>query len=727
MIRPINHVQRSARWNWCWLVLISPFLHAQEDLSVLKYWNYHQAQPAVFYQHLMKTARQQLTERNTAVAALATREDWQQRQQQMAQVLREIAGDFPARTPLKPVITGTLERDGVRVEKLYFESRPGYYVTAALFLPARFTGKLPAIVYCSGHSANGFRSEAYQRIILNYAKKGFAVLAFDPIGQGERIQYFKEDGKPRFGPTHEHSYPGSQSFVSGRSPANYFIWDGIRAVDYLVSREEIDPDRIGIAGRSGGGTQSAYIAAFDERILAAAPECYLTSMDKLLRSKGPQDAEQVFMHALAKGFDLADLVVVRAPKPLLMVTTTNDIFSIEGAREVFAEASRAYKALGNADALQMVEDDAGHASTLKNREASYAFFQKHLKNPGSSRDQEISLFQEAELFVTPEGSVYRSLKGESLFSLNFRYTSETISERDRSGQDRAGQDRSFGAVQQVVLEKSRYRQPAPVGEVIFSGRIPREGYVIEKFLVKAPGDYFLPVLWMKPEKPVAGSLLWLDENGNQKAAEKEGAADRLAKAGYAVILADLNGVGELSDAALSGGDARIEAVPLNLWYLSILTDQSMAGVRMGEIKRLTDFIRDRMTAQPVLSLVATGTLCTDALQATMTDAGLFHKKVLVQPLVSFQSLVARPEFRVKYVSSVVAGALVYYDLPELAAVQPPGSVLLLNPVAGDGTTLKDSEAKAGYARAIQRQQLVEPEMQDANGLAKRLIGFLNKP
>src|SRR5690554_4965036 len=187
------------------------------------------------------------------------------------------------------------------IEKLYFESRPGYYVTAIFCYPENRTEPLPAILFCSGHAAEGFRSTTYQTMIFNYAKKGFAVLAFDPIGQGERIRYLDESGKPRLGSTIEHSYPGSQSFLAGISPANFFIWDGIRAVDYLMTREEVDPQRIGITGRSGGGTQTAYIAAMDERIHAAAPECYITTFDKLLKSKGPQDAEQKLKHGIAKG------------------------------------------------------------------------------------------------------------------------------------------------------------------------------------------------------------------------------------------------------------------------------------------------------------------------------------------------------------------------------------------------------------------------------------------
>ncbi|MET7257263.1 alpha/beta hydrolase [Dyadobacter fermentans] len=353
----------------CCFLGLSNDLFAQEDLSVYGYWKYHQpVADQLLYKSLSERAFSQLDKREAAVLSLTTKEQWRKRQADVRAKLARAVGPFPEKTPLNPVITGKLKKEGFSVEKLYFESRPGYHVTAAMFLPDKRQEKGPAIIFCSGHSENGFRSEAYQRLILNYVKKGFIVLAFDPIGQGERIQYQPDELKK--GATGEHSYAGVQSFISGLPPANYFIWDGIRCVDYLLTRKEVDPARIGIAGRSGGGTQSAYIAAMDDRIAAAAPECYITTFDKLIRSNGPQDAEQNLMYGLAEGIDMADFLEVRAPKPALIVATTRDIFAIQGARDSYHEAKRAYKAFGKPEQIQMTEDDAGHASTPRNREAS---------------------------------------------------------------------------------------------------------------------------------------------------------------------------------------------------------------------------------------------------------------------------------------------------------------------------------------------------------------------
>ena len=137
-------------------------------------------------------------------------------------------------------------------------------------------------------------------------------MAIDPISQGERIQLYDPDKKISLlgagAITREHSYLGTQTLISGTSIARYFIWDGIRGIDYLLTRDEVDPQRLGVTGQSGGGTQAAYLYAFDERIKAGAIVNYITGFRRLLESIGPQDAEQNFYHGVLKGITHADLL-----------------------------------------------------------------------------------------------------------------------------------------------------------------------------------------------------------------------------------------------------------------------------------------------------------------------------------------------------------------------------------------------------------------------------------
>src|SRR5262249_15269394 len=159
---------------------------------------------------------------------------WQQRQQSLHAAFLNIVGVFPQKTPLHANIEKTFSKDNYKVEDIIFESQPGFYVTSSLFIPSNLTsGKAPAIIYCSGHSEDAYRNAAYQQPILNLVAKGFIVFAFDPIGQGERLQYYDSATKTSYikERDQEHSYAGAQLFITGSSLAKYMIWDGIRAID----------------------------------------------------------------------------------------------------------------------------------------------------------------------------------------------------------------------------------------------------------------------------------------------------------------------------------------------------------------------------------------------------------------------------------------------------------------------------------------------------------------
>ncbi|MCE6992460.1 acetylxylan esterase [Dyadobacter sp. CY323] len=683
----------------CCFLGLSTVLFAQEDLSVYSYWKYYQkTTDQLFYNELSNRAFGQLEKREAAIAKLTTKEQWQKRQAEVRAKLAKSVGPFPKKTPLNPVITGTLKKEDFTVEKLYYESRPGYHVTAALFIPDKRQEKAPAIIFCSGHSENGFRSEAYQHLILNYVKKGFIVLAFDPIGQGERIQYQPDELKE--GATGEHSYAGVQTFVAGLPAANYFIWDGIRTVDYLLTRKEVDPARIGIAGRSGGGTQGAYIAAMDDRILAAAPECYITTFDKLIKSNGPQDAEQNLMYGLENGIDMADFLEVRAPKPALIVATTRDIFAIQGARDSYHETKKAYQAFGKAEQIQMTEDDAGHASTLKNREATYAFFQKYLNNPGSPTDLKVEMLTDKELHATPDGRVIPFLKGESMFSLNEKYAKE-LAEKRKNGRKPTT---DFQAdLRKKVISISGFAKFTGKNDVVFSGRMHRGKYAIEKYLVKGSGDYYIPVLWLKPEKASGKTVLLLNEQGKTEVLQKDRLADQLANAGHEVVVPDLSGVGELGSGFMKGGDSVIDEVPLNLWFAGVLTHKSLLATRAEEITILADFIKRSGTPKTLITGAAVGTLTSDLLHAA-TIANPFHKLVLIRPLVSYQSIAEERLYKPKFALSAVPGALAEYDLPDLVEVLSSKGLLVINPVTATEKEIDHDRANSIYREALKQAQ-----------------------
>lgn len=297
-----------------------------ENLNVFHQWIRWNNPGSLLMNYLIEEADYYYDLRDKEISMLKTRKDWEKRQAEVKKKLYDIVGPFPEKTPLNPQITGVLHKDGYRVEKIIYEALPGYYVTACLFIPDHIKGKTPAILNVIGHSQTAFRAELYQTIIINLVKKGMIVFAIDPPGQGERVQYF--DLKTNLSSIGysviEHCYFGNQCFLSGSSCARYFIWEGIRAIDYLLTRKEVDPERIGVTGLSGGGTITSYISALDDRVSVSVPCSWATASKRQLETKGAQDAETEFYRGVAKGITFEDFIEVRAPKPTLMTFTSRD-------------------------------------------------------------------------------------------------------------------------------------------------------------------------------------------------------------------------------------------------------------------------------------------------------------------------------------------------------------------------------------------------------------------
>lgn len=685
------------------LLTIEP-IQAQEDLNVLeKNWVHFRDAPNSLYRHLSRSAFDLLEERKVEVSNIKSLDEWKNRQQYIKGQFEKVLGPFPDKTPLNVQTIRTLNKDFYVVEHMVYESQPGFFVTSSLYVPKGIKGKAPAIIYCSGHAEEGYRTEVYQHTILNLVKKGFVVLAIDPVGQGERLEYLDgKTGKSALGgPTKEHSYPGAQAFISGQSQALFMIWDGVRAVDFLLTRKEVDPDRIGITGRSGGGTQSAYIAALDERIKAAAPENYITNFTRLLETNGPQDAEQNFLHGIAEGLDHADLLAVRAPKPMLMVTTTRDIFSIQGARETALEVAGIYQAYGKEQNFRMVEDDAAHSTTLKNREALYAFFQEHLNNPGNPKDEEVQLLSIEENQVAPTGQVSTSFPGETVFSLNKKWTEKMVPT------DRASIDLKSKVEEAKRL--SGYIVPTERGEPVLTGRFKREGYHIEKYYIKGEGEYIVPYLLFVPEKPNQKSLLYLHPKGKSVEAAEGGELEWFVQQGFTVMSPDLVGIGEMGGQQIPG-DSNFEGSSYNLWFASLQIGRSIVGVRAGDVVKLAHVLKDKLKMGEIYGL-AKNEMTPVLLHAASFDPTI-SRIALIEPLASYRSIVMEQMYDPTYIQNTVPAALRAYDLPDLAASLAPRKLLLVNAHDATGKPISPtaSEGEMGWIRKIYQSKGIPEEL-----------------
>ena len=669
------------------MLLANERMNAQNELDVIwqqgyNQWLYFSDAPNSLYHYLSGQAYDLLDKRAGIISGLSSLSDWQQRQKWIRETLLDIVGPFPEKTPLNAKITRIVDKNSFRVEHIVYESQSGFYVTSSLFIPGGLKRKsrAPVVIYCSGHSVEGYHIAYAQNEILNLVNKGFIVFAFDPVGQGERIEYFDPKTSKSIvgGATTEHSYPGTQAFIIGGSQARYMIWDGIRAVDYLLTRKDVDPERIGITGCSGGGTQSTCIAAMDDRIYAAVPQCYITSYTRLFQSIGPQDAEQNLFNGILRGIDFADLLSVRAPKPALVLSTTEDMFSIQGARETVKEVSSIYKSYGKEDYFGMVEDFGPHGSTKKTREAMYAFFQKSLNNPGISKEEKVEPLSKEEIQVTTTGQVSTSIGGETVFSLNRKEAEKLVNELQSSRNDLT---KHLSGVLNSAKKLSGYQEPLVFHEPVFTGRIQREGYVIEKYFVKGEGDYIIPYLLMIPDKPNNKALLYLHPSGKSAEASIGGEMEWFVRNGFTVLAPDMVGIGEMGPGDFKG-DAYIEGFSHNIWYASMLIGRSIVGIRAGDVVRLTRLLKKNSGISEVYG-VARKEMAPVLLHAAAFDPAI-TRIALIEPYSSYNSIVMNRFYNSAFIHSAVPGALKAYDLPDLAASLSPRKLLMAGVTDGNG-------------------------------------------
>lgn len=298
---------------------------------------------------------------------------------------------FPERTPLNPVITGKKEYDGYTMETLYYYSRPDYPVTANFFLPANFSGKLPGVLFVCGHSSNGKASDAYITCGISLVKKGFAVLVIDPVEQGERKQYTQG------ALCGNHNLMGKQQCLVGEWFGAWRTWDGVRGLDYLESRPEVDAERLCVTGNSGGGTLTTWIAAADPRPVAVAPSCYVTSWKHNMENELPADIEQIPPDALKYGLEMGDFLLAQAPRNILILGQKKDFFDPRGAAETYEEVKRLNGLLGGNTALHIGPDPHGYS--LSNREAMYKFFTENILGKADGAEPENKIPAEEETYA----------------------------------------------------------------------------------------------------------------------------------------------------------------------------------------------------------------------------------------------------------------------------------------------------------------------------------------
>ncbi len=436
------------------------------------------------------------------------------------------------------------------------------------------------------------------------------------------------------------------------------IWDGIRSIDYLVSRRDVDATRIGCCGNSGGGTQTSYLMALDNRIASAAPNCYLTGFQRLLETIGPQDAEQNIHGQVAAGLDHADYLILRAPKPSLIGAATRDFFDIGGTWQTFRQAKRFYERLGFPERMDLAETDTTHGFTRGLRIATVRWMRRWLLGKDDAvTEGEFPVVAEEALRCTPRGQVLYLDGARTLFDLNRDLEARLSGERERIW--RADSEAALRDVRRLAGIRPLAQLTPPVADRL--GTLQRDGYRIEKLALQAEAGLQLPALDFLPDRPTGDVTLYLHGDGKAGDARPGGRIEELVRTGHRVLAVDLRGLGE-HQARNERGEA--QGTSGRDVMLAYLLGRSFIGLRAEDTLRCARYVVPAERDRTRLHLVAIGEAGPPALHAAALEPGLFASVRLVQSLGSWADVVRIDTPGSERVHSV-HGALRHYDLPDL--------------------------------------------------------------
>jgi dienelactone hydrolase len=512
-------------------------------------------QQSDLHQQLLDLADRQQQERRTLFSATTSKAELETLQKVLRGKFLRLLGGLPPRQGVPPAkILGQIEAEDYLIEKLVFESSPGYFVSALLYKPRKITARVPAVLSPCGHAPEGKGASPYQLLHVNLVKRGYIVLTYDPVGQGERSQFWDaQKKKSRFNLVcGEHAVLGNPLYLLGTNLARYRIWDGLRALDYLASLPEVDAQRIGCVGNSGGGALTAYISALDPRVRAAAIGCFITTlprrMGNRIQADPDADPEQDIFGFVGEGLDHGALLALRIPRPTLLATARFDFFPIQGARESFAEVKKLYQVAGVAERVALVEAAEKHGLSLPLRKAIYPFFDRWLAGRTvETQANEIAVKPRPakELLVCKDAQVNVTFHSRHLLTL---------------------------ALDEFDCRKKPARARTPLAELLRLD--PKEA------------DY--RTVEIAGGKPTDQTLV-LCVNGNESRPwqEEQAFLQALEKRGHAVVVVDPRGVGSLRPkVSVQGHDYAdpLTGVEENLAYNAFLVGKSLLGMRVTDVQ-----------------------------------------------------------------------------------------------------------------------------------------------
>ncbi len=575
-----------------------------------------QMTPLLLYQTSL--AWQQDHRRQARWSQVKTEADLLQLRAELRRSVLQMMGGLPSqKTDLRPAITGRIPASGFHIEKLLYQSLPGFYVTALVYVPDNGKKVHPAILVAAGHSQNG--KIHYADLCQRLVQRGYLVISWDPVGQGERSQFWDAKAKrSRYNLIcAEHAVMGNLAYLAGANLARWEVWDGMRAVDYLLTRPDVEADHISLTGTSGGGFQTALLGALDERIKVIIPSCYITALPMRVENRifvdPDSDPEQDLAGFISKGVDHAGLLLLMYPRAVMVATATLDFFPVQGAHKSFAEVSAFYRRFGHADRIAFAESYNQHQYSLKNQEAALSFLDRFNGLPAQHGLPAVTAFPEADLKVTRSGQVSVDYPdAQSLLHLIAEYAAQTHPGHHETLAQLYKTDAPDIASWTVGPYKGGSSAQALESEPVGTSTI---GSVhIDRYVLHHSTYLQMPMLHIHDDRsaPTKGPLLWFSLQGHASEKDWPQIVALLAR-GYDVYSFDFRGLGETrmnyraiseDDPGLVKGDLEhaymspLSSVLGGYVYNSLLTGRPYFLQLMDDLQIAARFIRSRHANAP---------------------------------------------------------------------------------------------------------------------------------
>ena len=644
--------------DWCGAAALSAAEASATPLAPLNRF------PRMVQEYLVEQLRRFETAHHQAIAAIETKAHAQGYVASVRERIKVCFGPFPEKTPLNPRITGVVERDTYRIEKVIFESRPQLLVTGNLYVPKHRQFPLPGVVATCGHSDNGKANATYQSFSQALARMGYVVFIFDPLGQGERLQYPDDRLGSRVGiGVREHLCAGNQQFLVGEFLGAWRAWDGIRALDYLLTRPEVDPHHLGVTGNSGGGTMTTWLCGLEPRWTMAAPSCFVTTFRRNLENELPADTEQCPPRVLALGLDHEDFLAAMAPKPVLILGKEKDFFDIRGTEAAYARLKALYGELGAADNVAMFAGATPHGYSQENREAMYRWFNRITGVSDRQKEPELTLEKDETLWCTPKGQV-AEMKSRTVFSFTRAASLALAKQRPKLERD---------ALVRAVVETLRLPQASQIPDYRILRNLPARRYPRPQATTYAvetePGIFALVCrlsaepLEARPPKGPARAILYISHQSSDAELREEPLVRQLIEAepASAFYACDVRGIGE-SRPDTCGYNTFLEPYGSDYFYAihSLMLDRPYVGQKTSDVLRVLDWLPS--CGHTEIHLAGKGWGALPATFAALLSAAVVQ--VTLKNALTSYAEVADSELYRWPLSAFPPGVLKQFDLPD---------------------------------------------------------------